>query len=115
MRFCASSRRGALPWQKAIFEAWSDPRPLSADVIEFFDYYMHDSQAAWAHYRDKAAVALIQNGASQTCAIAFMKQAREYCAKAQGESDAGTIAFLRPRTLFFGEKEDVFAVTDTGY
>lgn len=105
----------ATTWQKAILAAWSDTRPLPKDSIDFFDHYMHDSQAAWAHYRDQAAVALIQNGASQTCAMAFSKIAVEYCTKAQEESDAGTVQFLRPRTLFFGEKEDIFAVTDTGY
>jgi hypothetical protein len=103
----------ASDWEKAIFEAWNDPRPLPEEVAAFFDTYIHDSQAAWNHATDAAAVALNQIGAAQTCGQYFNAVAAKYCAAVQDENRAGTVKYLRPRTLFFGPKEAVFAASDT--
>ena len=110
-RVIASGR--ASDWEKAIFEAWNDPRPLPEEVAAFFDTYIHDSQAAWNHATDAAAVALNQIGAAQTCGQYFNAVAAKYCAAVQDENRAGTVKYLRPRTLFFGPKEAVFAASDT--
>jgi hypothetical protein len=110
-RVIASGR--ASDWEKAIFEAWNDPRPLPEEVAAFFDTYIHDSQAAWNHATDAAAVALTQIGAAQTCGQYFNAVAAKYCAAVQDENRAGTVKYLRPRTLFFGPKEAVFAASDT--
>lgn len=103
----------ASDWEKAIFEAWNDPRALPQEVAAFFDSYIHDSQAAWNHATDAAAVALNQIGAAQTCGQYFNAVAAKYCAAVQDENRAGTVKYLRPRTLFFGPKEAVFAASDT--
>jgi hypothetical protein len=103
----------ASDWEKAIFEAWNDPRPLPEEVAAFFDTYIHDSQAAWNHATDAAAVALNQIGAAQTCGQYFNAVAAKYCAAVQDENRAGTVKYLRPRTLFFGPKEAIFAASDT--
>ncbi len=100
-------------WERAVWEAWNDPRPLPEDVAAFFDTYIHDSQAAWNHATDTAAVALNQIGAAQTCGQAFNAVAVKYCAAVADESRAGTVRYLRPRTLFFGAKEAVFTASDT--
>jgi len=103
----------ASDWEKAIFEAWNDPRSLPEEVAAFFDTYIHDSQAAWNHATDAAAVALNQIGAAQTCGQYFNAVAAKYCAAVQDENRAGTVKYLPPRTLFFGPKEAVFAASDT--
>lgn len=100
-------------WEKAVWEAWNDPRPLPQAVAAFFDNYIHDSQAAWNHATDAAAVALNQVGAAQTCGRYFNVIAAKYCAEVEDENRAGTVKYLRPRTLFFGPKEAVFAASDT--
>jgi hypothetical protein len=74
-----------------------------------------DSQAAWNHATDAAAVALNQIGAAQTCGRYFNALAANYCAAVQDENRAGTVKYLRPRTLFFGAKEAVFAASDTNF
>jgi hypothetical protein len=102
-------------WERAVWEAWSDPRPLSEDVAAFFDTYIHDSQAAWNHATDAASVALNRIGASQTCGQYFNAVAAKYCAAVQDENRAGTVKYLRPRTLFFGSKEAVFTASDTNF
>jgi|GEM_PF-426538 len=105
----------ASDWEKAIWEAWNDPRPLANEVASFFDTYIHDSQAAWNHTTDAAAVALNQIGAAQTCGRYFNTVAVKYCAAVEEENRAGTVKYLRPRTLFFGQKEAVFAASDTNF
>ncbi|MGG1944546.1 DUF2235 domain-containing protein [Trinickia sp. NRRL B-1857] len=110
-RLVASGR--AADWEKAIWEAWNDPRPLPEDVVAFFDRYIHDSQAAWSHSRDEAAAAMNGVGAAQTCGQYFTQMAAKYCAAVEDENRAATIAFLRPRTIFFGQSEAVFASSDT--
>lgn len=105
----------ASDWEKAIWEAWNDPRPLANEVASFFDTYIHDSQAAWNHTTDAAAVALNQIGATQTCGRHFNTVAVKYCAAVEEENRAGTVKYLRPRTLFFGQKEAVFAASDTNF
>ncbi|MDG0025193.1 DUF2235 domain-containing protein [Trinickia sp. Y13] len=105
----------ASDWEKAIWEAWNDPRPLPNEVASFFDTYIHDSQAAWNHTTDAAAVALNQIGAAQTCGRYFNTVAVKYCAAVEEENRAGTVKYLRPRTLFFGQKEAVFAASDTNF
>lgn len=105
----------ASDWEKAIWEAWNDPRPLPNEVAAFFDTYIHDSQAAWNHATDAAAVALNQIGAAQTCGRYFNTVAVKYCAAVEEENRAGTVKYLRPRTLFFGPKEAVFAAADTNF
>ncbi|MBU6487042.1 MAG: DUF2235 domain-containing protein [Burkholderiales bacterium] len=105
----------ASDWEKAIWEAWNDPRPLPNEVAAFFDTYIHDSQAAWNHATDAAAVALNQIGAAQTCGRYFNTVAVKYCAAVEEENRAGTVKYLRPRTLFFGPKEAVFAASDTNF
>ena len=112
-RVVASGR--ASSWERAVWEAWSDPRPLPDEVAAFFDTYIHDSQAAWNHTTDAAAVALTQIGAAQTCGQAFNAIAAKYCAAVADENRAGTIKYLRPRTLFFGPKEAVFTASDTNF
>lgn len=112
-RMVASGR--ASNWERAVWEAWNDPRPLPEDVAAFFDTYIHDSQAAWNHATDAAAVALTQIGAAQTCGQAFNAIAAKYCAAVADENRAGTIKYLRPRTLFFGSKEAVFTASDTNF
>lgn len=112
-RLMASGR--ASNWERAVWEAWNDPRPLPEDVAAFFDTYIHDSQAAWNHATDAAAVALNQIGAAQTCGQAFNAIAAKYCAAVADENRAGTIRYLRPRTLFFGPKEAVFTASDTNF
>jgi hypothetical protein len=102
-------------WERAVWEAWNDPRPLPEGVATFFDTYIHDSQAAWNHATDAAAVALNQIGAAQTCGQAFNAIAAKYCAAVADENRAGTIKYLRPRTLFFGPKEAVFTASDTNF
>lgn len=102
-------------WERAVWEAWNDPRPLPEDVAAFFDTYIHDSQAAWNHATDAAAVALNEIGAAQTCGRAFNAIAAKYCAAVADENLAGTIKYLRPRTLFFGPKEAVFTASDTNF
>ncbi len=105
----------ASDWEKAIWEAWNDPRPLPEEVAAFFDSYIHDSQAAWNHATDAAAVALNQVGAAQTCGQYFNAVAARYCSAVEDENRAGTVKYLRPRTLFFGPKEAVFAAGDTNF
>lgn len=112
-RTVASGR--ASNWERAVWDAWNDPRPLPEDVAAFFDTYIHDSQAAWNHATDAAAVALNQIGAAQTCGQAFNAIAAKYCAAVADENRAGTIKYLRPRTLFFGPKEAVFTASDTNF
>lgn len=112
-RIIANGR--ASNWERAVWEAWNDPRPLPEDVAAFFDTYIHDSQAAWNHATDAAAVALNQIGAAQTCGQAFNAVAAKYCAAVADESRAGTVKYLRPRTLFFGPKEAVFTASDTSF
>lgn len=112
-RTVASGR--ASDWEKAVWEAWNDPRPLPSNVAAFFDNYIHDSQIAWNHATDATAVALMEMGASQTCGMAFNAAAQKYCQAVQDETQAGTVEYLRPRTLFFGPKEAVFASSDTGF
>lgn len=105
----------ASQWEKAVWGAWSDHRDLAPDVINLFDNYIHDSQAAWNHRLDAPSVGLTEVGASLTCSRAFTEQAARYCAELEREVSAGKVEYLRPRTLFFGKKEDVFAASDTGY
>ncbi len=112
-RTVASGR--ASDWEKAVWEAWNDPRPLPSNVAAFFDDFIHDSQIAWDHATDAAAVAMMEMGASQTCGMAFNAAAQQYCDEVRDENQAGTVEYLRPRTLFFGPKEAVFASSDTGF
>lgn len=112
-RTVASGR--ASDWEKAVWEAWNDPRPLPGNVAAFFDDFIHDSQIAWNHATDAVDVAIMEMGASQTCGMAFNAAAEKYCSEVRAESQAGTVEYLRPRTLFFGPKEAVFASSDTGF
>lgn len=105
----------ALSWQRAIWDAWMEQDPLPDDVVAFFDNYIHDSQADWNHHLDTVDVMIHLPATALTCSAAFSKKASAYCGEMKADNHAGMVEFLRPRTMFFGPKEDVFAVADTGY